>query len=53
MYAVIIKDQYGNEQVSKYFETIRAARRWKKWLDSHINNFGSWIMDQVGGNEVK
>jgi hypothetical protein len=54
MYAVIAKDQFGNDFVSRYFQTIRAARRWKKWLLSREMPFkGIWIQNQVGGMEVK
>ena len=34
MYTVTFTDVNGNEQISRYFETIRAARTWTKWLFS-------------------
>ena len=32
MYTVTFTDGNGNEQISRFFETIRAARTWAKWL---------------------
>lgn len=32
MYTVTFKDMEGQEQVSRFFETLKAARRWSKWL---------------------
>lgn len=49
MYTVIIVNQYGNEEVSRYFNTIKAARKWTKRL---CKSFKAWISDSHG-NEVK
>jgi hypothetical protein len=32
MYTVTFQDQSQVEQISRFFETIKAARKWAKWL---------------------
>jgi len=52
-YAVILKDkQTGNEQVSRYFNTLAAARRWMKWINKGLHCYTAHIMNQVGGIRV-
>jgi hypothetical protein len=37
MYAVIIKNNI-QEEVSRYFNTLKAARKWAKWLAGKTYN---------------
>jgi hypothetical protein len=32
MYTVTFQDENQTEQVSRFFETVRAARKWARWL---------------------
>jgi hypothetical protein len=32
MYSVTFKNQAGEETLSRYFETVKAARKWAGWL---------------------
>jgi hypothetical protein len=34
MYVVTIKTIDGSEHISRIFSTIRAARRWTRWLET-------------------
>lgn len=34
LYATTFIDQDGNEQASRIFQNLPAARAWKKWLNS-------------------
>jgi hypothetical protein len=52
MYAVIIQDKTsGKEEVSRYFQTKRAAKSWLRWLTKDLHKTAH-IMDQVGGIRV-
>lgn len=33
-YTVVFADVNGFDQISRHFDTIRAARSWRKWLNS-------------------
>jgi hypothetical protein len=47
MLAVTFKAADGNEVVSRYFDTIKAARKWAKWLASQ--SFASAVRIMRGG----
>jgi hypothetical protein len=46
-YAVTAVYADGNEQVSRFFDTLRAARRWAKWLASQ--DFARKVRIMAGG----
>ena len=45
--AVMFTDTNGQETVSRFFTTLRAARRWAKWLAS--NDFARRVRIMAGG----
>lgn len=52
IYTVQLKDLQGMWQHSRYFETLGAARSWKKWLLSLRYVTGAQIYRGAAGGEV-
>lgn len=53
MYAVIIKNKTtGMEEVSRYFNTKRAANTWKKWIMNRSEHY-ALIKKQIKKEWVK
>lgn len=53
-YAVTAVYADGQEQVSRFFDTLRAARKWAKWLTGQTFTRQVRIMaGGAGGMEVK
>jgi len=51
--AVTFLNADGNEIVSRFFQTLRGARQWAKWLRSQNFAENIRIMDGgPGGNEI-
>jgi hypothetical protein len=51
MLAVTFTNTDGNETVSRFFQTIRAARKWAKWLASQHYAANVRIMRGGSGGE--
>lgn len=53
IYAVEFLNQQGEREISRYFETLRAARSWIKWLRAQRFVASARIMrGGPGGEEV-
>ena len=52
-YTTMIRRADGMSYVSRYFNTIRAARLWQRWLVSGQSDaIEAWIETTVGGTRV-
>ncbi len=52
MYTVTFQDQNQVEQVSRFFETVKAARNWSKWLSSQSFTREVFIYRGQAGEEL-
>ncbi len=51
MLAVTFRNTDGNETVSRFFDTLKAARKWAKWLSAQRHATNVRIMRGGAGGE--
>jgi len=49
LYVVLIQNENGQEEISRIFETVKAARKWAVWCSK---KWKTRLMNQLGGIEL-